>query len=158
MRRSLFNTLVLLIAFFSLSACATLQQQLEPPKVSVSSVRMLPSQSMAPRFEIGLHVINPNLVPLALKGIAYQIRLEGHEIINGVTSDLPLIKAYGEGDITIVAATDLLGGLQLVSDLLSRPRDSIRYELEAKLDLGRLLPSIRVTDSGRINLQQGRQR
>lgn len=143
------------ILLFLLAACAPLTRQLEPPQVSISSLRLLPSSSMAPRFEVGLHIVNPNLVPLALKGIAYKIRLEGHEVITGVTSDLPLINAYGEGDVRIIAATDLIGSLQLLSDLLARPRESFRYDLEAKLDLGGLLPSLRVKRSGRIRLDQG---
>ncbi len=147
---------LLLFSLFTLNACAVLQQQLEPPSLSVTSLRILPSQNIAPRFEIGLHLANPNMVPLTLKGIAYKVRLEGHEIIAGVTSDLPAIAAYGEGDFSIVASADLVAGVQLISDLMSRPRQTLKYELEAKLDPGGLLPSFRIKESGQVRLQQHR--
>jgi len=151
----LIRALTLALLFF-LSGCAILQPQLEEPKVSVTSVQIIPSESMAPRFEIGLHIINPNLVPLALKGISYNVKLAGHEIISGVSSDLPVIPGYGEGDMVLQATADLLSGLRLLNDLMSRPRDTVTYELEAKLDIGSLLPNIRIKEMGEIALQQHR--
>lgn len=147
--------LLCLLMLLLMAGCANLQPRLETPKVSITSFRLLPSESMAPRFEVGLHVMNPNLIPLALKGMSYNIKLEGHPLISGVTSDLPLIAAYGEGDIVVQATTDLFSGLKLVSELMARPRESFTYELEAKFDMGGLLPNIRVRESGEIDLQQG---
>ncbi len=151
--RALFFALLLLP-----SGCATLQPGFETPSVSLTSFRLLPSENMAPRFEIGLHVINPNLAPLPLKGISYKVILEGYQLLSGVTNDLPVIPGYGEGDIILQASADLFSGLRLLSELMTEPRETFGYELEAKLDIGRMLPSIRVKEAGEILLQRSRAR
>ncbi len=62
--KTLTRLALLLMTILILSGCAGLQPHLETPKVSITSFRLLPSETMAPRFEVGLHVINPNLIPL----------------------------------------------------------------------------------------------
>jgi len=142
----------LLLLAVMLQACAGLRPGYETPTVNVNSFRALPSEGMLPGFEIGLHVINPNPDALELRGISYTISLEGHEIIKGVGNELPVIAAYGEGQFMLTASANLFAGIRLVTDLMSGTRDSFRYELEAKLDVGALLPAIRVRDSGQIAL------
>ena len=145
--------LATLTVLILLTGCAQLRPNLEPPQVSLTSIRLLPSQNLTPRFEIGLHIINPNLTPLPLKGLAYSVKLEGHQLLSGVTHDLPLIQGYGEGDILLQATADLLNGLQLLTDLMNRPRQNVHYEFEAKLDIGALLPNIQIQKRGEIQLQ-----
>lgn len=150
--------LLLLALLLLLGGCATLQPNFDPPRVSLTSFRLLPSDTMAPRFEIGLHVINPNLAPLPLKGLAYSVKLAGHQLLSGVTNDLPVIAGYGEGDLVLQATTDLFSGLRLLRELMATPRETFNYEFEAKLDIGSLLPSIRIKEVGEIPLQQAEAR
>lgn len=147
----------LFISLLLLSGCAGLQSGFEPPTVSVTSFRALPGQGVMPRFEIGLHIINPNRQSLALKGIAYTIRIEGHRILTGVSNTLPVIDAYGEGDVRLEAEMDLISGIQFFTDLAREKHlQSLTYSLEAKLDTGALTPVIRVEKTGRFNLDPNR--
>lgn len=134
-----------------LSACATLQPDFETPTVQVVSVALLPIENLAPRFAVTLRVMNPNRSDLALKGAAYTIKIEGQEIVSGVANDLPRIPAYGEENVTLNATLNWLEGLQLLDDLTRNPRQSIAYELNAKLDVGALIPAIRITDAGTLS-------
>ena len=84
-----------------LTGCAGLQTDYETPIVSITSFKAIPGEGMVPRFEIGLHIVNPNRSALDLKGIAYTINLEGHNLLTGVSNKLPRIEAYGEGDISL---------------------------------------------------------
>ncbi len=145
--------LLLLLLLLLQGGCAGLRPSLEPPSLSLTSFRLLPSAGMAPSFEIGLHIINPNRTPLPLKGISYRVTLEGHKLLSGVANDLPVIAGYGEGDLLLQAKVDLFSGLRLLSDLMAQPRDSFSYALEAKLDIGSMLPSIRIKETGDIQLQ-----
>lgn len=151
--RSLF---LLLLIFFS--GCSTLDMvNLEQPQVNVSSFRMLPSNNIVPRFEIGLHVINPNRAPLKLFGMSYEIELEGHRVLTGVANELPLIAAYGEGDVLLEAAPDLFSTISLFTDLMNQPREKFNFKFAARLDVGKFLPKIRVEKEGQIGLPgQGR--
>lgn len=136
-----------------LQACAGLRPGYEIPTVSVNSFRALPSQGALPNFEIGLHVVNPNREPLKLRGVSYTVNLGGHELIKGVGNELPVIDAYGEGSFTLTATPNLLAGIGLVTDLMRSSTNSVKYKLEAKLDVGRIQPAIRISDSGEISLR-----
>lgn len=138
--------------FFLLAGCAMLQPEFESPEVRVTSFNVLPSEGIAPRFEIGLHVINPNRSELKLVGLSYSAKLEGHKVLSGVTNDLPIIEGYGQGDVLLQVSADLINSLSLLSDLLRQPRETVNYELNAKLDVGAFLPSIRVEKTGEISL------
>jgi len=135
----------------SLAACAVLRPGYETPTVTVNAFRALPSEGAMPNFEIGLEVINPNRDPLALAGISYTISLDGHDIIKGVGNDLPVIDAYGTGQVTVTASANLFAGIRFISDLMSRPKDSVEYRFSAKLDPGAFRPSIRIEDSGTLS-------
>lgn len=119
--------------------------------MQVVSVALLPIENLAPRFAVTLRVMNPNRSDLALKGAAYTIKIEGQEIVSGVANDLPRIPAYGEENVTLNATLNWLEGLQLLDDLTRNPRQSIAYELNAKLDVGALIPAIRITDAGTLS-------
>jgi len=149
-RSSLLSFIVIL-----LTGCAGLTHDYETPRVNVTSFKSLPREGIAPRFEIGLHIINPNRTPLELEGISYSLNLEGHEVMTGVSNQLPVIEAYGEGDVIIQAGIDLLGSIQLVMGLMSKQRNKFTYSLKAKLDPGGLRPNIYVSREGTINLSDG---
>ena len=135
-----------------LGGCATVQREFKEPTVSVTSFRALPSKGMAPRFEIGLHVTNPNRVALELAGLSYSVSIEGHQLLTGVANELPVIEGYGEGNITLLATADLFNSISLISDLMRQPRDTFTYEIIANLDLGGIYPDIPVKKQGRVSL------
>ncbi len=135
-----------------LGACATLSPDYEEPTVTLSSFKALPSEGMVPAFEIGLRIINPNSQPLNLEGIVYTISLEGHELVKGVGKDFPVIEGYSEAEVKLTAAANLLAGIRFVGDMMQSRGEPVEYEFKAKLDLGGLYPSIRVSEKGEINL------
>ncbi|MFK7957903.1 MAG: LEA type 2 family protein [Lysobacterales bacterium] len=135
-----------------ISGCASLRPGYERPTVTVSSFRALPGSGAIPQFEIELQVINPNAQALELRGVSYTVSLEGHQLIKGVSNDLPVVEGYGQNTFTLTGSANLLAGIRLITDLMSSSRDSFRYELKAKLDPGPLVPSIRLTDAGEVAL------
>jgi hypothetical protein len=143
---------VLLAAFVSVFGCAGLEPGFETPTVGVNSFRLLPSEGVVPRFEIGLHIVNPNRTALNLEGIVYSVTLNGHKILMGASSELPVIGAYSEGEVTLTATANLLSGISLLSSLMQQGQDTFTYELDARLDIGSLRPRIHVQEKGKISL------
>ncbi|BCA78425.1 LEA type 2 family protein [Desulfuromonas sp. AOP6] len=139
--------------FILMAGCAGLDPSFETPTVGIRSFRVLPSAGMAPNFEIGLHIVNPNRAPLKLEGIVYTVRLEGQRVLMGVANDLPEIAPYGEGDVTLNASADLLSSINLFASLMQQARDTFAYELEATLDIGRFRPRLQVREKGEISLK-----
>jgi hypothetical protein len=135
-----------------LTGCATLSPDYEEPTVTLTSFRALPSEGMAPAFEIGLRIINPNAHDLALAGVVYTITVQGHELVKGVGKDFPVIEGYSQQDLTLTASANLLAGIRFIGDMMQAPADNLEYTFEAKLDLQGLYPSIRVNERGTFKL------
>ena len=137
-----------------LTSCATLSPDFDPPKVSVDSVRSLPSQDVGPRFEIKLRVSNPNTQTLNIAGISYTIELLGKELVSGVTSDVPVIEGYTEEVVTLEAGINMIQMLRLLADLGQGGvnTDALEYRFAAKIDFNGLIPTQRVEEVGSLSL------
>lgn len=151
-RAGVFLSTIWVLASLLLSGCASLQPNFEKPSVSVNSFKVLPSSGILPQFAIGLHIINPNRTALALQGLVYTIEIEGHKIITGVANNLPVIPAYGEGDIELQASADLFNGLRVLSGLIQQQQGLVNYRFTARLNVSNLLPDIAISEQGRIDL------
>lgn len=139
-----------------LAGCAALQPKLETPTVAVNSVKVLPGQGLNMRFLIGLHVQNPNAIPLPIHGVNYTVALSGQQVVSGNSQNQPTIPAHGEQDVEIEAVADLMNGLSLANALLSNPlQQEVPYAVKASVDVGAFLPNIPVWKNGTVNLATG---
>lgn len=143
---------ITLVCSLFLSGCIMFSSDYETPSVHVTTFKALPTTGLAPRFELGLNIINPNRQPLELDGIYYTIEIEGHRILAGVSNQLPVIAAYGEGNITLEASANIINSLRLLAELSQQQRDQFKYEINIKLDVGALRPNLRVKKGGEISL------
>jgi LEA14-like dessication related protein len=145
--------LICLLFLITLSGCASIQPDLDPPKVSLESFKSLPSETGAPRFEIKLRVANPNKQTLDIAGISYSIELLGKELISGVTNEVPVIEAYTEEVITLEAGLQLFQLLRLLASLGQTQADTLDYRFLAKIDFNGFIPTQRIEEAGQITLQ-----
>lgn len=122
----------------------------------LDSFRVAPSEGLAPRFLIGLRIINPNRDAINIRGLTYDVELEGRKLLTGVSANLGRVPGYGESDIELQAGLDLLGGLRLFNDLLADPRrERIRYTFRARLDVGGLTRMLTLEEDGELSLMPG---
>lgn len=135
-----------------LVSCSHFNPNIEEPTVSVTAFRLDYPQSLHPQFLIDLHVVNPNSRPIELNGLAYSASIEGHKVLAGANNALPVIDAYSEGDITLTASPDFLGGLRLIQDLLQRQRGQLQYQLSIKLDVKGWIVPITLEETGSIGV------
>lgn len=138
-----------------IAGCATMRPDFETPDVQVTSISMLPSTGLEARFKIGLRVINPNRQALNVRGMSYNVSLEGYKFIRGVGNDIPTIPGYGEEEFYVEASTNLIESIKMISSFINNPKDKLKYAFGAKLDIGSsFLPALNLTDTGEINLSQ----
>ncbi|NQX88391.1 MAG: LEA type 2 family protein [Halioglobus sp.] len=143
---------LILLWSFLLTACAGIVADRDPPKVSLASFRSLPVESGAPRFEITLHVINPNAETLDIAGISYSIAIMDKELIVGVANDIAPIEGYGEGEVTLDAGLQLFEFVRLFTGLGDAGSKPLTYRFKAKIDFHGLMPTQRIEDVGEITL------
>lgn len=150
------RVLFILLLTAGLSACATLDPNYEEPVVTLASLRAVPSDGMTPEFEAVLRVTNPNSEPLNIEGVVYTISLQGHDLVKSVGKGFEPIEAYSEGTVTVRGSVSLLQGVRLFADLIESNGESLDYEFKAKLDLAGLNPTVRVSETGSLNLSGAR--
>jgi len=146
------RALLAVAAAFMLASCANLGSHGEKPTVVLKSFKPISSGNGLPSFEIGLGVINPNREPLKLYGVVYTISVQGQELVKGVGKDYSPVEGYSEGTLTLTAQPNLLAGIRMFTQMMTRPADSLQYEFEAKLDTGGWSVPIRVKDVGHFDL------
>lgn len=135
------------------SGCATLTD-FDPPRVTMDSLRVLPTEGQVPRFEIKLRVTNPNTNALDIAGVSYSLELLDRELLHGVTKDVPRIEGYGEGVITVEASVQMLQVLRLLASFGTQLDQPLEYRFLAKVDFNGLTPTQRVEETGEITLGQ----
>lgn len=118
-----------------LAACASVVGPVEEPRVSVTSLRILPASGGEQRFELGLKLMNPNGFDLKARGIVVDARLNDLPILAGAIADPPVVPAYGEAEMKLPLSASLMDGIRLVRDVLKNPDDPLVYRLEVRIDL-----------------------
>lgn len=148
---------ILLLSVVLLSAsCASLKSVVEKPRLAVTDFKLLGAQGLSPRFGIGLKVDNPNRFDLDLNGASYTLSLQGFEVIQGVSNDIPTIPAYGSASFTVEAQASFMEGLKLVQSLMASKTKELGYVLSVKLDAGDLVPTIHIEDEGVVEFSGGK--
>lgn len=124
----------LLVAATLLSACGLFGNHFADPEVALVGLRLGPADGMVQTVMVDLLVTNPNSSELKLNAIQYRIRLEGRDLISGVSREPFEVPAGGSEKYTVPATINLLSGFGFIKDVLTKPRDRINYELNATLE------------------------
>lgn len=121
----------LLLALPLLGACATVQNSVLPPQVSLRSVQVERLDFKNQTFLLAFDVTNPNPISLPIKSVSYGVKLDGMRFASGETSSSFSIPAGGDTEFTISANLDLLN---TAPALLSIVRDATHSNIPYQLD------------------------
>ena len=149
---SLGKKIYLYIFIVLLAGCASMPSDFQEPAFSIMNVELRNSSGLSPEFEVTLLITNPNRVSLDIVGMSYDIFLEGNKVVSGVSNDFPVIEPYGEEAVRIISKISLVGSINLLGDLVRRNNDQIKYEFNARLDIGSKYQIIPIAKSGIFDL------
>jgi LEA14-like dessication related protein len=115
-----------------LSGCAS-TLDLEPPKLSVVSMKVQSADLFSQRLNVRMRVMNPNARELPIKAIKYRIEVSGTELAQGL-ADIPfVVPAQGEADFDLPVTANLAS---LLPKLLSgRGSGTLDYRLVGDVSL-----------------------
>jgi|SaaInl5LU_22_DNA_1037371.scaffolds.fasta_scaffold19712_1 LEA14-like dessication related protein len=139
-----------------LSGCAgfSLQDQLNEPRVSLTSIEILELSGFSARFGVNLNVQNPNPLPIPIQGISYSLQLNDNLVASGVASSIGDIEAYGETEVRLEASTNLFGMLGLLQSLMSMETAEVEYQLESVIDIRGFSKSFEWIEAGVVPLDR----
>lgn len=142
--------LVLLLA--SLSGCSAFVPKLEAPRLMLVSAAMTSGDMFSQTFLVRLHVQNPNDRELPVRGIDYQLFLEGDSFAEGLSEKPFVVPAQGETEFDLTVRTNFVSS---IGRLLSRlnGKQKVDYVIEGKVltDIG-MLKKIPFRESGVVDL------
>lgn len=148
--RSNFFRFALLTWLVLLAACTSLSPWPEPPTVSVTNIELQNAASGNSSVIIRLSVSNPNAVVMPIEGLQYQLQLNGHRVLEGVSSDVDRIPAFGTADLELQARADLVGMFSLISSLMSGATRQVDYQLETRISVEGLWRPVTLRSSGTL--------
>ncbi len=145
----------ILLVSVLLSACASLENSVSAPRVSLRNVHVENIGLKGQTFILAFDVTNPNPFPLPIKSINYDVKLDGRRFASGEAASAFTVAAGGDGEFAISVELNLL---QTAPELLFIVRDAtlrdIPYSLEGRLgiDIPYTKP-VKFQNSGLIRLQ-----
>ena len=150
---------VLRIACFSLacsglSACATLESNVEMPFVSLNQVEVERLALESQTVRLGFDVSNPNPFPLPVRRLRYGVKLDGHRFASGETGGSFTVPAQSDKAFTISVELDLLDTApKLIHVLREGAYREIPYEVRGEFELDvPLSPPVQFANTGSIRL------
>ena len=147
--RAIVLSVVCLLAAYG---CSALGPKLDAPRLSLVSVSMTSGDMFNQQFLVRVHVQNPNDRDLPVRGIDYQLFLEGDSFTEGVSNKPFVVPALGETEFDMSVRTNFVSGLGRLLTRLNG-RDQIEYVIEGKVltDLG-MIKKIPFQESGTVSL------
>ena len=137
-----------------LASCASMEELVESPRVSLRSVKLQDLDINKQTFLLSFDVTNPNPISLPIDSVSYDVRLDGYRFASGNTPGSFTIPASSDAEFAIRAELDLLNTApQLLSIVRAGAYRDIPYELRGSLDID--LPLVRPVQfaaSGKIRL------
>jgi LEA14-like dessication related protein len=136
--------------------CSSLGSKIETPRLMIVSVSVTSADMFSQQFLVRMSVQNPNDRELAVKGIDYQLFLEGDSFAEGVSNAPFVLPPLGDTEFDLTVRTNFVSSL---GRLLSRlnGRDEVQYLIEGKVftDLG-MFSKIPFRESGTVKLNMRR--
>ena len=146
---------IALIVLLVSSGCAGLTK-LQTPRLSIVSAGMTSGDIFSQEFRIRLHVQNPNDRSLPIKGIEYQLYLEGDSFAEGITNEPFVVPALGETEFDTTVRTNFMSSIgRLLSRLSVTNSSAVHYQFVGKLAVDiPFVSNIPFSNSGVVDLGQ----
>lgn len=125
------------IALLLLTACATLLEKPEPPRVSLVGLKLVSMDLFEQRYQVRLRVKNPNAVVLPVRGVDFQLDINGRAFADGVSSQSVDVPAYGEQVIALQVSSSLLQVFRQLQSLENSDAPGFAYRIDGVVSVGK---------------------
>jgi LEA14-like dessication related protein len=103
------------------------------PQLSLVGIDIKDLSLFQQRFEVRLHVHNPNDYPLPVKSMEGSFELEGEPLGTGTSNTPFTVPALGDAEFAVDVLTSLAPSLIRVIDKLNRGENSVAYHAKGTL-------------------------
>ena len=132
--------------------CAGANRSIRPPRVSIADLRVAEIKPLETVFEVSMRVINPNDTALNVKGIEYDLDLNGRNFGYGVSGQAVDIPPFGTGLVSVFVYSSVV---DMARGLLTLPeRRAMSYRIKGSVRVapeGASAVSIPFEDKGTVD-------
>lgn len=113
------------------AGCATLSG-LDTPRVSVSNITPQDMTLFEQKFLVALRIQNPNDVPLGVKGMTFNLDLNGKSFASGLSSQQVTVPRFGSAVVEVEVFSGLTGILRQFQAFAAGGAPRFTYRLRGK--------------------------
>ncbi|MGD9332523.1 MAG: LEA type 2 family protein [Desulfobacterales bacterium] len=110
--------------------CAVMPPAMEAPRISLVNITSQPSEGMETIFQLELRLINPNDVPINLKGIDCRLEINDSTIASGVSNAPAELPALGTIVYPVTAYASASDFIMLMVRLMTANRSRSPEDFE----------------------------
>ena len=147
---SVLKSFAVLLVLLLATACASLGQYPEAPRVSLVSIQPGEMTLFEQRFAVQLRVLNPNASAIPVQGLSYALEINGREFAYGASAQSIEIPAFGEALLDVEISSNLLSVVRQLQTMGDTPRSSLYYRLAGKINLANHLGSLPFDYTGEL--------
>ena len=150
-----------ILFFLTIGGCAGLGQIQEKPKISIADIQVQEMKSMETAFLVQLRVMNPNEVPLDIRGVDCDLEIDGRHFAQGIASSPQKIPAYGSALVPVSVYASMMNMISSVVGLIQTTNNAsaalqpLSYKLVGNIRLGTggFTKKIPFENTGELSLQ-----
>lgn len=125
--------LILCLSVALLAGCSSLGELKEKPRVSIAGVEVLDGGFFEQRYRLQLRVQNPNPVDLPIRGVDYQVEINGKPFATGLSNRSLTVPRYGTGVLEVDGTSNLGALLRQLKDFDFLREQSLPYVIRGTL-------------------------
>ncbi len=138
----------------TIAGCATMTGKIEePPRVSLVSIVPEEFQLFEQRYRVKLRVLNPNDATLSIRGLSYEIDLNGRPFGNGVSGEPVQVEPFGEQTVSVVVLSNIARIYEQIREVTSSGRKSISYAVRGSVSVEGALGRVPFEHEGEVSLE-----
>ena len=149
---NIFITTLLLILVMLLNGCASLSPREDSVRVNLSNLRMLESTLFEQRFEASIRVQNRSQSQLEVKGLSFDLSLNGKDFASGVSNSQITIAPLSEGVIAVNLTSTLFSLIRQVHSMQEIQNKPFSYDLYGKVFTDHDFFGVSFSEKGEIDL------
>ena len=140
------------LIFALMAGCAALPQKPEAPRVNITAIELVEAGILEQRYQVKLRVQNPNDFDFAIKGIQFEIKLNGQSFVTGVSGNAVNVPRFGSAVLDLEAVSTLAGLARQFKEMTENKTPTASYGITGKVHLARPAISLPFHEEGEIKL------
>jgi len=130
---------LILVLVLALTSCASIKP-IKDPDVKLVSIEPTKTKGFSQHFKLHLMVTNPNAFDLDIEGVNFNLDVADQKVMAGVSSAVPVLKAYSETPVVLNASVGLFDLLKLIAFFGENPKEQLKYQLSTEIDPNGFVP------------------